>query len=134
LHAYHPKDIMRQLHALPSGRLLLALLFACASYLAATGYDTLGLRYVHHPLPYPRSALAGLPDHALAPLWNQVGTLLFQYGEYFYNFQGLRQFKEKFEPVCKPPCLADPGGWALPTVLTSLAALVSSGLKGAIAR
>jgi phosphatidylglycerol lysyltransferase len=78
--------------------------------------------------------LSGLPDHALAPLWNRMGTLLFRHGEYFYNFQGLRQFKEKFDPVWTPRYLAGPGGWALPTVLTNLAALVSSGLKGVVSK
>jgi phosphatidylglycerol lysyltransferase len=78
--------------------------------------------------------LAGLPDHALATLWNRVGTLLFRHAEYFYNFQGLRQFKEKFAPVWSPRYLAGPGGLALPTVLTNLAGLVSGGLKGAVSK
>ena len=58
--------------------------------------------------------LSGLEDHALAPLWNQVGAMLFQHGEHFYNFRGLRQYKEKFHPVWEPRYLASPGGFALP--------------------
>jgi len=78
--------------------------------------------------------LAGLVDHALAPLWNRLGTLLFQHGEHFYNFQGLRQFKQKFEPLWSPRYLASPGGLAVPRILTEVAALVSSGLKGILGR
>ena len=52
--------------------------------------------------------LAGLEDRALAPLWNRLGALLFRHGEHFYNFQGLRQYKEKFDPVWEPRYLASP--------------------------
>jgi phosphatidylglycerol lysyltransferase len=78
--------------------------------------------------------LAGLADHALAPLWDRVGVLLFRHGENFYNFQGLRQFKDKFDPVWTPRYLASPGGLALPVILANVASLVSSGLKGVVAK
>jgi len=71
--------------------------------------------------------LSRLPDHALAPLWNRLGALVFRHGEHFYNFQGLRAYKEKFDPVWVPRYLASPGGLALPRVLTNVAALVSGG-------
>jgi phosphatidylglycerol lysyltransferase len=78
--------------------------------------------------------LSGLADHALAPLWNRIGTLLFQHGEHFYNFQGLRQFKQKFDPRWSPRYLASPGGLAVPRILTEVAALTAGGLKGIVAR
>jgi phosphatidylglycerol lysyltransferase len=78
--------------------------------------------------------LAGLADHSLAPLWDRVGTFLFRHGEAFYNFQGLRLFKEKFDPVWRPRYLASPGGLVLPTVLTNVASLVSGGLAGVVTR
>ena len=74
--------------------------------------------------------LAGLESRSLAPLWNRVGGLVFRYGEHFYNFQGLRQYKEKFGPVWKPMYLASPAGLALPTILTNIAALTSGHLAG----
>jgi phosphatidylglycerol lysyltransferase len=77
---------------------------------------------------------AGLADHSLAPLWNRLGTLLFQHGEAFYNFQGLRKFKEKFDPVWRPRYLASPGGLALPTVLANVASLVSGGIRGLVTK
>jgi uncharacterized membrane protein YbhN (UPF0104 family) len=51
------RDILRELRSLPAPRVLLAGLFAAASYLAATGYDALGARYAGQPLPYRRTAL-----------------------------------------------------------------------------
>lgn len=78
--------------------------------------------------------LSGLPDHALAPLWNRIGGFAFHHGEHFYNFQGLRSYKEKFGPVWEPRYLASPGGIALPRVLTNLATLISGGARGVLGK
>jgi phosphatidylglycerol lysyltransferase len=78
--------------------------------------------------------LSGLDDHALAPLWNRLGTFVFRHGEHFYNFQGLRQYKAKFNPEWEPKYLASPGGIALPRILANLASLISGSIKGAIAK
>ncbi|MGD8471689.1 MAG: bifunctional lysylphosphatidylglycerol flippase/synthetase MprF [Desulfobacteraceae bacterium] len=74
--------------------------------------------------------LAGLEDRTLAPLWNRLGAFVFQHGENFYNFQGLRQYKEKFIPEWRPKYLASPGGLALAQILANLATLISGGVKG----
>jgi phosphatidylglycerol lysyltransferase len=74
--------------------------------------------------------LAGLEDRALAPLWNRVGAFVFRYGEHFYNFQGLRFYKEKFNPVWEPKYLAVPGGFSFPKILADIAALIAGGVKG----
>jgi phosphatidylglycerol lysyltransferase len=78
--------------------------------------------------------LSGLTDHPLAPVWNRVGRLLFRYGEDYYNFQGLRQFKEKYEPVWEPRYLACPGGLGVAGVLLDIASLNSRGLQGVVGR
>jgi len=78
--------------------------------------------------------LSGLENRTLGPLWNRVGALAYRFGENFYNFQGLRQYKEKFDPVWEPMYLASPGGLALPRILTNLAALISGGLRGVISK
>ncbi len=78
--------------------------------------------------------LSGLEDRALAPLWTKFGVRLYRHGEYFFNFQGLRQYKEKYAPEWRPRYLAAPGGLRLPLVLANVAALVSRGLKGVVAR
>jgi len=78
--------------------------------------------------------LAGLDNRSLAPLWNRLGAIIFLHGEHFYNFQGLREYKDKFDPQWEPRYLASPGGIALPSILTNLASLISGGIKGIIAK
>jgi phosphatidylglycerol lysyltransferase len=69
--------------------------------------------------------LSGLESSSLAPLWHRVGALVFRHGEHFYNFRGLRQYKEKFNPVWRPRYLATPGGLVVPRVLANVTALIS---------
>lgn len=78
--------------------------------------------------------LSGIENRSLAPLWNRLGALLFSRGEPFYNFQGLRLYKEKFDPVWQPRYLASPGGLVLPRILTNVASLISGGLAGVVSR
>jgi phosphatidylglycerol lysyltransferase len=78
--------------------------------------------------------LSGLEDHSLAPVWDKIGGLIFRHGEHFYNFRGLREYKDKFGPVWEPKYLAFPGGLALPGILLDIASLVSGGLRGAVAK
>jgi phosphatidylglycerol lysyltransferase len=78
--------------------------------------------------------LSGLAGRALAPFWTRLGSTLYRHGEAFYNFQGLRQYKEKFDPVWEPRYLAAPGGLVLPRVLGDLATLIGGGLRGALGR
>jgi phosphatidylglycerol lysyltransferase len=77
---------------------------------------------------------SGLENRALAPLWNRLGAFVFRHGEHFYNFQGLRQYKEKFDPQWRPRYLASPGGLALPQIFTNLATLISGSKKGVVAK
>ncbi|MEB2285983.1 MAG: hypothetical protein B6D46_04845 [Polyangiaceae bacterium UTPRO1] len=75
---------------------------------------------------------SGFDVRALAPLWSRAGAFLFRQGEHFYNFQGVRQYKLKYDPVWEPRYLASPGGLALPRILANVAALVSGGLAGVV--
>lgn len=78
--------------------------------------------------------LSGMQSGPNAPLASRLGALLYRHGENFYNFQGLRNYKEKFSPSWEPRYLASPGGLALPGALLDVTALVSGGLKGAVTR
>jgi phosphatidylglycerol lysyltransferase len=78
--------------------------------------------------------LSGLENRPLAPLWIRVGAMVFKHGETFYNFQGLRAYKEKFQPVWEPRYLASPGGLALPRILANVSSLVSGGMKGVLVK
>jgi len=77
---------------------------------------------------------SGLEKHALAPAWTRLGSLLYSYGGQLYNFQGLRRFKDKFDPVWESKYLASPGGTVPPRVLANIASLVSGGVRGVIAK
>ena len=78
--------------------------------------------------------LSGLTEHRLAPVWSRMGTLLFRHGEHFYNFQGLRRYKDKYDPVWEPRYVASPGGLSFPLALTNVASLVSRGITGVVHR
>jgi phosphatidylglycerol lysyltransferase len=73
--------------------------------------------------------LAGLEKHPLAPAWHRVGNFIFRHGEHFFNFDGLRRYKSKFDPVWVSKYLASPGGLALPRVLLDVSVLISGGVK-----
>jgi phosphatidylglycerol lysyltransferase len=76
--------------------------------------------------------LAGLEARQLAPLWARAGAWLYRHGEHFYNYQGVRRYKEKFDPVWEPKYLASPGGLARPRILANVATLISGGVTGIV--
>ena len=78
--------------------------------------------------------LSGLEQHPLAPLWNKIGNTIFRFGQEFYNFEGLYQYKKKFDPVWQTRYLAAPAGLSLPSALLSVTALISGGVKGVFAK
>ena len=78
--------------------------------------------------------LSGVERRELGPMWARAGAWLYTHGEHFYNFQGLRQYKDKFDPRWEPRYLASPGGLALPRVLANISILVSRGVRGVVAR
>jgi phosphatidylglycerol lysyltransferase len=88
--------------------------------------------YAHFDLGM--APLAGLENRALAPLLTQAGAVLYQHGEHFYNFDGLRRYKEKFRPKWEPRYVAAPGGLAMARVLADAALLIGGGLRGVLGR
>lgn len=76
--------------------------------------------------------LSGLEDRPLAPMWNRVSALVYRHGEHFYNFKGLRKYKQKFNPKWQPRYLVSPGGLALPAIVTNLASVISRGMGGVL--
>jgi len=71
--------------------------------------------------------LSGFERSPVAPLWTRLGSFLYTHGETFYNFQGLRAYKDKFHPVWQSRYLAYPGGLTLPRTLADVAALIAGG-------
>jgi phosphatidylglycerol lysyltransferase len=78
--------------------------------------------------------LSGLQKTATSSLWVRLASYLYRYGQPFYNFQGLRAFKDKFDPIWEPRYLAYPGGLALPRVLADVSALIAGGYRRILLR
>jgi phosphatidylglycerol lysyltransferase len=74
--------------------------------------------------------LSGFEKRQYAPIWNRIGSLIFTHGEHFYNYKGLRDFKEKFNPVWSPKYIALPKGLKQVFALKDIASLISGGMKG----
>ncbi|CDZ44990.1 phosphatidylglycerol lysyltransferase domain-containing protein [Neorhizobium galegae] len=117
-------DLMR--HIPNTHRGLMDLLFVrIMEHLRTAGFRTLNLGM---------APLAGLSTHSKAPLWNHVGERIFQNGERFYNFRGVRLFKDKFDPEWQPRYIAV-SGRGLPVVsLVDVTMLIGGGLKGILRR
>ena len=78
--------------------------------------------------------LSGLQPRRGAPLIQRLGAMVFNRGEQFYNFQGLRRFKEKFQPEWEPRYMAVPSGLDPLVALADTAALIAGGLTGLVRR
>ena len=74
--------------------------------------------------------LSGLEYHALAPMWHKIGSSVFRYGNEFYNFQGLRAYKDKFDPEWSPRYMAVPSMLDVPSALLQITTMVAGGVKG----
>ncbi len=78
------------------------------------------------------ASLSGMSVHSGAPIWNQLAVAVRGYGERFYNFQGIRDFKQWFYPDWEPRFLVSPGGALRPVILANIASLVAGGLEGVV--
>jgi len=78
--------------------------------------------------------LSGLEQHPLAPLWHKIGNTIFRFGQEFYNFEGLYNYKDKFDPVWQPRYLAAPAGFSTASVLLATTTLISGGVRGIFAK
>ena len=74
--------------------------------------------------------LAGLEDRPLAPIMSRVGRLLFERGEDIYNFQGVRRYKDKYDPLWAPRYIAAARKWAIPILLADVGLISSGGMAG----
>ncbi len=74
--------------------------------------------------------LAGMQRRRGAPLIQRLGALVFRRGGRFYNFQGLRRFKEKFATQWEPRYMAVPAGLDPLVALIDTTMLISGGITG----
>lgn len=71
--------------------------------------------------------LSGLEPNKIAPAWAKIGNLIYHLGAEFYNFQGLRAYKQKFHPKWSPRYVAIEGRDT--SLLSALLAVVNLGAK-----
>lgn len=73
--------------------------------------------------------LSGFESSPVASFWQRVGAFLYEHGEAVYGFQGLRAFKDKFNPEWEPRYLAYRGAFGLPRILADVSALIAGGYR-----
>ena len=101
------------------------LLFHLLQWGASQGYRSFN---------FGMAPLAGIQAGVSAPLWHRMAALVYQHSEHFYNFQGLRHYKDKFHPVWEPRYIASPGGLVFPRALAGIARLVNRGILGTVVK
>ncbi len=78
--------------------------------------------------------LAGLSKRRTARIWDRFGHLMFRHGGSFYNFEGLRNFKQKFHPEWRPRYIALPPAVSPMVAMADIALLISGGPRGIIGK
>lgn len=115
-------DLMRYSSAAPPS-VMRYLIAECMLWARSLGYSDFNLGMV---------PLAGIKTGSVMPFWNQVAGAVRVGGERYYNFRGLREFKEWFHPEWEPSYLVSPGGIRRPVIVASIASLISGGAGGLI--
>ena len=112
-------DLMRHVDAAPRGTM--DFLFArVMQWAKERGHETFSLGM---------APLSAVGDNPYARVNERLAALAFQYGGRFYNYQGLRRYKEKFAPEWTGSYLAYPRGSWVPGLLIDIAALVAGGYR-----
>lgn len=112
-------DLMRYHPQAPSGTMDF-LFVEMIRYAQAQGY-----RYFNLGM----TPLGGVGETRYARVGEKVAHLAYEYGNRFYNYKGLRSFKEKFHPEWRSAYLAYPFLTPLPILLMDSAALIAGGYR-----
>ncbi|HES76968.1 MAG TPA: bifunctional lysylphosphatidylglycerol flippase/synthetase MprF [bacterium] len=117
-------DIMRQLADAPRDAMRF-LLLKLMLHVKAEGVQRFSLAMA------PPSGQEG---HRYVPVWQRFGAAIYQYGGAYYNFSGVRQFKEQFYPQWEPRYLVTQGGLDPAIILADVAMLVGGGVRGVLGK
>ena len=113
-------DLMRSRADAPPGTMH-AMLVDLIGWAAREGYDSVSLGM---------SPLAGVNPLGEGGRLQLLRRGITRFTGRFYNFEGLREFKQSFDPDWEPRYLASNPGIARSLVLAHLAALTSGGIAG----
>lgn len=114
-------DLMRHVSDAPSG-LMDYLFTALMLHLKSEGYAEFSLGM---------APLAGLETRRGSRWTMKLGALIYRHGGHFYNFDGLRNFKNKFDPDWQPRFLVAPSRTNILLVAADATALISGGIRRA---
>ena len=117
-------DLMRYLPAEASG-MMEFLFLSLIEHMREAGAEEFSLGV---------APLSGLSPRPTARMWNSLGRMMFEHGGAFYNFEGLRSFKQKFRPDWRPRYIAVPPGYAPMRAMANVALLISGGPRGLIGK
>ncbi len=78
--------------------------------------------------------LSGLADRPSGPRIARFGTLIYRHGGRFYNFEGLRRFKQKFRPDWQPRYIALPSTVSPYLAMAEIAVLISGGARNLLTK
>ena len=80
------------------------------------------------------SPLAGLETRRGTRWTARLGALVYKHGGHFYNFEGLHNFKDKFDPVWRPKFLVAPPRVPILMIAADASILIAGGVKGVVTR
>jgi phosphatidylglycerol lysyltransferase len=78
--------------------------------------------------------LASVGEHRGAHRRERLASLVFRRGEQWYNFQGVRYYKQKFNPDWLPRYMAYEAAWEWPIALANVSALIAGSWTGAVTK
>jgi|TARA_R100001143_G_scaffold20371_2_gene21879 phosphatidylglycerol lysyltransferase len=112
-------DLMRHVSDAPSG--LMDYLFTTLMLsLKEDGFSKFSLGM---------APLSGLEGRRGGRWTTKLGALVYRHGGHFYNFDGLRNFKDKFDPEWEPRFLVAPARANILLIATDAAALIAGGMR-----
>ncbi|WP_211366356.1 bifunctional lysylphosphatidylglycerol flippase/synthetase MprF [Verticiella sediminum] len=117
-------DLMRHLPEVPAATMDF-LFTSLILHFQALGYQRLDLGM---------APMSGMSEHELASVWHRTARLMFMHGGRFYNFRGLRAFKDKFGPQWEARYLVCARGLAPLFAMADTTALINGGLKGVVGK
>lgn len=107
-------DLMRHLPDVPNGTMDVMFIHLL-EWAKEHGYEKFNLGM---------APLSSVGKNTKALREEKIARLAFQYGNYWYSFQGLRHYKDKFSPEWEPRYLAYPQSVSLPLLMLDLAFLI----------